>query len=255
MGKSLKMTTYKAYLEVRDDSRAMGHVLALPGCFTKASSQEEVIARLPAAIREYWSWLSRHGEKVPSPTGDLVIEIAEVVPSDAGFVSGDKVALFGPDREAPREKELEIYLRRMEYSRQDLLELVRRIPERLMDEGPGGGRRTIRQTLQHIARAEWWYLSRIYQEPDMDEMPEDISEALGWIREEAVARLRAFPLADRSRVFIRDEFISPWGAGESWIFRKVLRRFIEHEREHTKSIAALSQELSKRKHHTNGRSR
>ena len=175
-------TTYKAYLEVRDDGRAMGHVLALPGCFAKASSEEEARARLPQTIREYWAWLDCHGEKVPSHDEGIVVEVAEVVPSDAGFVSGDKVALFGPDREAPTERELEIYLRRMEYSRQDLLELAQRIPGRLMNAVPGEGQRTIRQTLQHIARAEWWYLSRIYQEPDRGEMPDDIFAALDWIR-------------------------------------------------------------------------
>jgi len=234
----------EAYLEVRDDGRAMGHVLALPGCFAKGPSREEVIAALPGAIGEYWRWLRRHGEEVPSSKGEIAIEVAEVVSSDAGFVSGDKVALFGPDHEPPTDAEVELYLRRMGHSRQDLLSLVRQVPERLLDVAPGEGRRTIRQTLQHIARAEWWYLSRIYREPDVSGVPDDVLAELGWIREEAVARLRAFPAAERSRVFIRDEFVSPWGAGERWTFRKVLRRFIEHEREHTAGIARLLHRLS-----------
>ncbi len=248
-------STYKAYLEVRDDGRTMGHVLELPGCFNKAPNQDEAIAKLPNAIREYWSWLSRHGEELTSPPASPTIEVAEVVSSDAGFVSGDKVALFGPDREPPTDEELEIYLQRLKYSRQDLMELVRRIPHRIMDEDPGGGQRTIGQTLKHVVRAEYWYLSRIYREPDFEGMPGEIFEALRWMRDEAVARLRAFPVDERSRVFIRDEFVSPWGAGELWTFRKVLRRFIEHEREHTANIAALFQELSEREHQAKGRSR
>lgn len=63
-------STYKAYLEVRDDGRTMGHVLDLPGCFNKAPNQDEAIAKLREAIREYRSWLSRHGEEVTSRNVD-----------------------------------------------------------------------------------------------------------------------------------------------------------------------------------------
>lgn len=255
------MAKYRVYLETREDGRSMAHVLALPGCFAKGPNPEATLEQVPGAVAEFLSWLRTHGETLPLWEGGPGMdvdpdewELVEATRTDAGMESGDKVAIFGPDLLPPTDAELAAYLRLMEHSRADLLALVGKLPAKVLDRQPSGKRRTIRKVLAHVAHAEEWYLSRLYLELDLDPS-EDVFAELTAVRDGAVRRLVSVPFAERSQVFVRDEYISAWGAGERWTFRKALRRFIEHEREHTANIRAILAEFGSPEEATEGGTR
>ena len=96
-----------------------------------------------------------------------------------------------------------------------------------------------RQVLRHIGNAEQWYVSRLVPP---DELPAewDDDENLHWYeflkmeRETALACLRKLTDQQRSEVF----FPKTWtrNPDEPWTVRKVVRRFLEHEREHIEQI-------------------
>lgn len=259
------MGKYRVYLETREDGRSMAHVLALPGCFVKGPNPDATLERVPEAIESYRAWVVSHGETWPmfadgavagvsgasetsdggagsgagnAPDEPAEWELVEATRTDAGMESGDKVAIFGPDLLAPTDAELAVYLRVMGHSRADLLALTETLSEAVLNWQPPDNRRTVRKILHHVARAEYWYTSRLCLDLPVEES-EDVFRLLAEVRCEAVNCLVAVPFAERARVIVRDELISAWGAGERWTYRKALRRFVEHEREHVESIRAI----------------
>jgi hypothetical protein len=84
--------------------------------------------------------------------------------------------------------------------------------------------------LKHVAGAEWWYCDRMGLVAfDWSSLPEDPLKALEVSRANTVLRLPE--LADDSRIV---ELV-----GERWSGRKVLRRALWHERDHTEHIRKL----------------
>lgn len=245
------MAPFGIYLETRDDGRSMAHVLVLPGCFIKGPNPEATLELVPRAVSDYLAWAKGHGGDFPVPcgnageagSGQVELELAEATRTDAGMESGDKVAIFGPDLIAPTDTEIALYLRMMEYSRADLVEVAGSCSSLALDRQPSGNRRTIRKILRHVAHAEEWYASRLHLDLPV-EQTDDVFQELAEVRQAAVERLAVIPFSERARVFSRDEYISSWGAGERWTLRKTLRRFLEHEREHTESIRSILAEFA-----------
>jgi len=101
-----------------------------------------------------------------------------------------------------------------------------RVALSILDEGWN-----INGILRHIGAAEWWYQDRIrYPFPeDERDMPTDPFERL------AVVRDHFNPL--RSKLDGEDKVIGL--EGEIWSPRKVLRRALWHERDHTEHIRKL----------------
>jgi predicted RNase H-like HicB family nuclease/uncharacterized damage-inducible protein DinB len=231
----IEMSRYRACLEI-GDGVCMAHVLALPGCTVRATGREEALRLLPEAIRGYHAWLSRHGE--PAPPADAPVEV-EVAGESAGFGPfdpGDAAALFPPDEEPLSREELERHIRLMGYSRGDLLALVRDLPAEALDWQPDPETFSLRRLLRHIGNAEEWYVSRLVAPETLPpEWAQDgdlpIPAFLEMERRTAVERLRQLSEEERARV----HYASQWTQHpeEPWTARKALRRFLEHEREHT----------------------
>ncbi|MFQ6102341.1 MAG: DinB family protein [Anaerolineae bacterium] len=246
------MIHYRVYLEIADDGRCMAHVLnpstgdstasphssgqALPGCIVRAPTRDEALSRVPEATRETHAWLRRHGEPAPPEDESIGIEIAGESTGLGPFDPGDAAALFPPDREPVTPEEMEWAFRMMTHARADLLALVRGLPDDVLDWQPGPRSFSIRRLLRHVGNAEEWYVSRIVEPETLpsewehdEELP--IFEFLEMERRTALARLRQLTEEERSGVFHPTRWTNH--PEESWTARKVLRRFLEHEREHT----------------------
>lgn len=230
------LARYAVYVEVGRDGRCMAHVPALPGCFVIAESREEALGRIPSAIVDAHAWLRRHGEPAP-PAGEPVeVEAAgESVPGGP-FGTGDTDALFGPDREPVTPAEMERQFRLMAHSRADLLELVRDLPEEILDWRPDPQSFSMRGLLRHVGNAEEWYVSRLVAPETLpaewehdEELP--LFEFLEMERRTALTRLRELSVEERGGLFYPTQWTDY--PEEPWTARKVLRRFLEHEREHT----------------------
>jgi uncharacterized damage-inducible protein DinB len=204
--------------------------VGLPGCFSSAFTQEEVIAQTPARISEYFAWLASHGRVTSLPKDPIEVQVAEVFRS---FISeGDYVvnAFFEDDRRPLTSGELEDVFWLLDRTRRDLLAVIQPIPAaRLHQPIPGEVQGSIAGILDHIAWAEWWYFDRLGLAFNRAEMPEDPFAKLAKVRAQTRARLPE--LVGDDRVVER--------VGELWSPRKVLRRTLWHERDHTQHIAKL----------------
>jgi predicted RNase H-like HicB family nuclease/uncharacterized damage-inducible protein DinB len=243
------MASYSAYLEIAADGTCLAHVLALPGCTVRASTREEALRRLPEAIREYHAWLARHGEKGPLLEESMHVEVAGESVGFGPFDPGDAAALFPPDQRPVSVHALDRHLRLMEYSRADLLALVQELPDDVLDWQRVPQEMTIRRVLRHVGNAEEWYVSRIVP---LDTLPPEwdqdhtlpLLEFLEMERRTAVNRLRQLSAAERSAISYPDTWTEH--PDEPWTARKALRRFLEHEREHTAQVRRI---LDARRHH------
>jgi uncharacterized damage-inducible protein DinB/predicted RNase H-like HicB family nuclease len=231
--------TIPVYLEVGADGTCMAHVLDLPGCFVRAPDREQALALLPAAIRAYGDWLARHGEPRPAETVAFELHVAEESAGAGPFDPGDAAALFAPEREAISIDEMERFFRLMAFARADLLGLVRDLPDDPLDWAPGPESFSIRGLLRHVGDAEQWYVSRLVSPEtlplewqDDEDLP--ILAFLEMEQRTTVERLRQLTAEQRSSVV----FPTRWTENpeEPWTLRKALRRFLEHEREHTAQV-------------------
>ena len=118
----------------------------------------------------------------------------------------------------------------LDRTREDLGDVINTISmEKLKKSIPGEVQGSIMGIIEHIAWSEWWYLDRIGLAFDRNSMPSDPLMMVRAIRQHTKEILEAL---------IEVERITP-SRGEYWSPRKVLRRTIWHERDHTNHIAKL----------------
>ncbi len=233
------MIHYDVYLELGPAGECMAHVLGLPGCLVRANNQAEALAALPDAVRAYHAWLRHHGEDVPELVEPISLHVAETSTGFVPFWRGSKAALFAPDRVRVSREEMEIYFRLAAYARSDLLALVRSLSDEMLDWKADQESMSIREILRHVGNAEEWYVSRVVNPETLPlEWTHDadlpIFEFLEMERRTTLDRL--CQLADRELAEIF--YPTQWSdhPDEPWTARKALRRFLEHEREHTDHI-------------------
>ncbi|MBN1811698.1 MAG: type II toxin-antitoxin system HicB family antitoxin [Anaerolineae bacterium] len=229
------MSRLAVYLEIDDDGRCMAHVPELPGCFVRASSCDRALDLMLAAIRIYYAWLRSHGEPAPPEEVPVEIKVAGEVSGVGPFDPGSAAALFPPDQGEATPGEMAYCFRLMAHSRADLLASVHALPGEVLDWQQQDAF-SIRRLLRHVGDAEEWYVSRIVPpetlppEWEHDEgLP--IFEFLEMERRTAVERMKQLTRTERTKVF----YPTRWTGHpeEPWTARKALRRFLEHEREHT----------------------
>ncbi len=233
---------YPVYVEVAGDGLCMAHVLDLPGCMVRAESRAAALRQLPEAVGEYHAWLRRHDEPAPPAEEPVALAPAGECDGVGPFNPGDAAALFDPDRQPLGRQEMGVRFRLMGHARADLLALVRDLPESQLDWQPDPGTFSIRRLLRHIGNAEEWYVSRLVAP---DTLPPEwghdeglpIWEFLEMERRTALARLQQLTEEECSAVCYPTHWTSH--PEEAWTARKVLRRFLEHEREHTAQARQL----------------
>ncbi len=233
---------YSVYLETAEEGLCLAHVPALPGCVVRANDREAALKALPDVVRAYHAWLRSQGEPAPLPEEPLEFEIAGESIGFGPFNPGDAAALFPPDLAAVTPEEMEWYFRLAEFSRADLLALVRDLPEDLLSWQPQPDAFSIRRVLRHIGNAEEWYVSRLVSPESLpaewahdEDLP--ILEFLTMERRTAVERLRRLTGQERSQVVRPEHWTNH--PEEEWTARKALRRFLEHEREHTGQVREI----------------
>jgi predicted RNase H-like HicB family nuclease len=212
------MAKYLVYIEsVGDPITAKGpvaHVPALPGAAARGKTVEEAKQNIRTAIQEYLSLLHDVGEPVPRVTTDIHLEFQEV-----------DTTTFLTDYDALHSNEMETLFRWMAISRQQLMDLVKSLPEDAWNWKPGDDTPSIRDILCHMAESDLWYTDRLKQ------WPEAPLFRLAATRGVALERLRALGEAELGRVTIHE--------GDEWTPRKVMRRMLEHEREHIAQLRQL----------------
>lgn len=235
---------YRVHIE-EGPSGAMAHVAELPGCYAFGTDAPRALAATPEAITAFLSWLKSHREPmvpeahVARPSAaDLYL--SETRKEGAPLVAGNKAALFDFDQAPWTDEKMERTLRWLSYSRADLLSLIEPLTVEEMHAIQAASGRSLYDTLRHIANAEYGYINSVAGPLDgnelvTDDQPADIIERLSVIREIFGRRAREITPEKRSEV-VRPTWTGR--PGEPWTLPKVLRRALEHEREHVQELSS-----------------
>ena len=234
---------FKVGLENGAEGRSIAWVLDYPGCFAYGRDGGEALDNLPLAVRDYSDWIARHDPRpwvLPIDHEFQLEETWEVYSINEAYQlveEGYEVnAWFLNDWRPLAESEIERGLKMLSWSRADLLELVQGLSQDELEHKHPHERWTIAGILGHVGGSEWWYLNRLGLDFPKEQVPKEPFERMHAIRAHLVEILPG--LAGSGRVVgIEGEFWSP---------RKLLRRAVWHERDHTLHIAKL---LSHRQEH------
>ncbi len=212
------MTKYVVYVEVTDKALADGgplaHIPALPGAVARGKTVAEATENLQQAIHDYLRLLKNAGEDVPRVKEGVEFQVEEV-----------QTDTFITDFNHINPPELEKLIEWLSLSRQELFDLLRNAPQDAWEWKPNDGDMTLSQLTCHIADAERYYIDRLQNWPDTP------LARLSAVRGVALEKLRSLSAEERNRVTTFNQ--------SKWTARKVIRRMLEHEREHLKQIKDL----------------
>lgn len=209
------------------EARWIAHVPDLPGCFAAHDERDEAIAAAPKAIEAYVAWCAAAGIRISGVSPPMVV--SEVVRAWQYEPEYEVNAFFAADRPPVAADELPEYQRLLEASRSDLLLAVEGLDADAMQRAIPGERWPLGGIVHHVARSELWYLDRLgLAFPRNDLSPEPV-DAIQQVRQHLLAKLKS--LSGQTGVVAL--------AGEVWSARKVLRRTLWHERDHTQHILEL----------------
>jgi hypothetical protein len=245
---------FKVGLENNPHDRSIAWVLAHPGCFTYGTNGDEAMHNVPAAIRDYAEWIKQHEShpwlsaetlewRVDETFEDYTINDEYDRSSDGYEVE----SFFLYDWKPLTDEDIQHSLKLLSWSRDDLLMTVGvqqqtktglivdysalplRISQEKLDQSYPGERWSIAGILNHIGGAEWWYMDRLGLAFPQAEVPKNPFERLAKVRAYLLAVLPT--LVNVQKVVGID--------GEFWSPRKMLRRAVWHERDHTTHIRKL----------------
>src|SRR5438309_4796918 len=144
------MTEYTLYVESGPKRRkTMVHVFDLLGCVAVGPTTEAALHATADAIRAYLRFLHRHGDRM-DPAAPIGTQIAEHIAEAAIFIGqGSPYITFGPDLEPVSESEIETFLERFQWMREELAAWVETQSDKQLDARPQGGR-PARGVLLHV---------------------------------------------------------------------------------------------------------
>ena len=226
----------KIGLENGVEGRSLAWGLEQLGLFAYGQSGAEALENLPAALQEYRTWIASHDVQLWPGLMDVEFELVEtfqVYVIDEQFdlaQDGYEVnAWFLHDWKPLLPEEIERGLTLLAWSRQDLLAMVLRLDKQAMETKQPGERWSIHGILRHVGGAEWWYLDRLGLAFSREQVPDEPFERLEKVRAHLISVLP--DLIGSKHVVGID--------GEIWSPRKLLRRAVWHERDHTSHIHKL----------------
>jgi predicted RNase H-like HicB family nuclease len=212
----------------------------LPGCWIFGKTKESARRKIHWAIGGWCRWARGHGEKLSWTAEEISVIESELLTVTYNPVqAGKPEPLFWSEVQTVGPEDIRWAKRLMAYAREDLLRLVEDLRPEALDWQPPDHPRSIRNCLDHIARVEWWYLTRLEVELS-EELPEDVFELLRVTREMVWHGLDELPAEKYGGVFQPKKYVSSEGTiCNLWTARKVLRRFVDHERLHTRYIVKV----------------
>jgi len=229
------MTVYQLYLESGPRrKKTMVHVPELLGCMANGPTTEAALDRTPQAIRNYLSFLHRHGgcqDTEVDTDAEVQTEIAEHITEGIWLGNGDPSLVFPPDLEPLTPEDAEAYIQRLEWMRSELVDLVGGLSQAQLAEKPLPKGWPIQAILEHILESEMAYMAAFGK---LEGLPGpgsivkkregELLEWMGHVRAREIERLRSLNQQERSEPFIFWKYTRT--------ARKVMRRMLEHQWEH-----------------------
>ena len=192
------------------------------GAFTRGESVERALAKMPGEIQSYYRWL---GEEIPEEIEPVIVQEK---PSELEIKDADSDVLFETEK-APLTLEEYRGLKELALkSAEDFLKLYESIPDKNASALPvrqtfyGQLPRTAEEMYLHTKNVNSYYFGEIGIETDNDGTICDC-------RRRGLERLENTP-------GVLDGLLREGSYSETWSVRKVLRRFIWHDRIHAKAM-------------------
>ncbi len=213
------MTRYQVFLETSAEALQEGgylaHVPELIGCVARGKTKEQAIERTREAIAAYLALLRNRGISVPSANEPIELDVKET-----------NALTLDPDYQPMSDQELDDLWHLQNASRETLLETLEAMPSSALNWREDPQSWSVRNVLEHIARADLWYASRLEENAFAE-----LLWRLAATRELVMSQLHSLPSDARGRVTKHDS--------EDWTPRKVARRMLEHEQEHLQQIREI----------------
>lgn len=202
------------------------YAVQLPGAYARGESREAALAKIEAEVRSYLQW---RDAVVPE---NVTLEIIQEAPSTLEIRDADSDVLFDSERVPLTRAEYECLKRLALRSAEDFLKLYQSIPNKEESILPlrrtfyGQVPRTAEEMYRHTKNVNEYYFGEIGVEADNE----------GSILE---CRLRGFAELEKQPDFLSNHvFEGSWG--EQWTLRKLLRRFLWHDRIHAKAMFRMA---------------
>ena len=196
------------------------------GAYARGENLEIAKAKVPQEIVSYCNWLGLNvNEK-------MEIEIVEEKCSQLAIRDADSDVLFESEQVPLTIEEYERLKKLALKSAKDFLALYESIPDKNATAAPerktfyGQVPRTANEMYEHTKNVNAYYFGEIYVDADND----------GNIYE---CRKRGFEALERKPYFLKNA-VTKGSYGEDWSLRKVLRRFIWHDRIHAKAMYRMA---------------
>ncbi len=227
---------FKVGLENNTEGRSQAWILGHPGCFVYGKTGPKALAAVPKAIQDYRQWIAAHTEQSWLSGTDIEFQLAETwecYSIDDNFdlvVDGYEVnAWFRHDWLPLSEEDIQHGLLLLAWGRDALMSVASSLDNATLERTYPNERWSISGILRHIAGAEWWYMDRLGLAFPRPEVPELAFDQLKKVRDRLVDILPGLA-GSKQVVGISGEFWSP---------RKLLRRAVWHEYDHTAHISKL----------------
>jgi hypothetical protein len=231
---------FQVGVENNNEGRSIAWALEHPGCFAYGTNADGAVSNLEHALSKYAGWILRHETHTWLSFSDAEIEMVINGTWDVYFINDDldksteldgyNVDSFFPyDWKPLNELEIKHGLAMLSWSRDDILKSIQGLSLEKMEAIYPGERWNIKGILGHVGGAEWWYLNRLGLAFPREQMPEDSLLRMEKVRkqfESSLVKLEGV----KQVIGVEGEFWSP---------RKLLRRALWHERDHTEHIRKL----------------
>jgi hypothetical protein len=231
---------FQAGVENNNEGRSIAWALEHPGCYAYGINAEGSLLNLETALSRYAGWILHHDTRTWLSFSDSEIEIVVNGVWDVYYITDDldkasevdgySVESFFPyDWKPLTALEIKHAVAMLAWSREDLLKPVLALSQEKREAEYPGERWSINGILGHVGGAMLFYLDRIGLAFPREEMPEEPQARLEKVHDHFVSML---PRMEGMKTVVGLE-------GELWSPRKVLRRALWHERDHTEHIRKL----------------
>ena len=199
------------------------------GAYTRGKNLEEALQKMPHEIATYCKWC---GEDIAE---NVEVVITQEKASPLAVCDADSDVLFDTEKTPLTKEEYQRLKNLVLKSAQDFLKLYNSIPNK--DATVREARKTFygqvpcsaTEMYEHTKSVNSYYFAEIEVDADNEG---DIYEC----------RKRAFEALETKSDFLQNPVIAG-SYGEDWTLRKVLRRFIWHDRIHAKAMYRMATKL------------
>jgi len=204
-----------------------------PGAFTRGETKSAAEAKMPAEIASYIKWAFRDcRDMLVFPDNQAEICIVQEQNSSLRIADADSDVIFETEK-TPLAKEEYMHLKKLALrSAADFFAMYSSIADKCSSSSPrretfyGKVPQTAQEMYEHTKNVNSYYFAEIDIDADNE----------GSIYE---CRKRGFELLEQSADFLSNPVIEG-SCGELWSLRKVMRRFIWHDRIHAKAMLRMA---------------